>query len=349
MGIGKATALTSIVSSILFAAAPASAADVRPSPWEREVVYQIFPRSFHDSNGDRIGDLKGIASKLGHLQKLGVTAILLNPVFASRTYHNYFADDFLTIDPEFGTNRDFFALVRQAHRRRMKVILDMEVQYVADRHRWFTADPKKDYLWREGSAFYGKDLPWYDGAKIEIAAINPDHPEVRAHIRKVFRYWADPNGDGNPSDGVDGFRIDHMMDDLDLKGVKKGMLEGFWRSLEQEIRRLNPKVLFVGEQSDWGLGKDLFEKADVDAVFALPLWYAIRKLEKDRLQREILATALATPPGKTQFLAIENHDTDRFASEMNRHPDLLRLGAVLNLTLKGTPVIYYGQELGMTG
>src|SRR6478752_2278647 len=96
------------------------------SPWEREVVYQIFPRSFRDSDGNHIGDLKGIAERLDHVKSLGATAILINPIFASRMYHNYFADDFYTVDPEFGTNADFFDLVKQAHRKRIKVILDME-------------------------------------------------------------------------------------------------------------------------------------------------------------------------------------------------------------------------------
>jgi alpha-amylase len=341
--------------SIALLLALAGAAPAQISRWQREVVYQIFPRSFRDSTGDGHGDLKGITSKLGFLDELGVTAILLNPIFVSRTYHNYFADDFFRVDPVYGTNEDFFELVREARKRDMKILLDMEVQYVADGHPWFAAvrkdpaSPFAAFLWREGSAFYGLNLPWYDGAKVDIAAINPDHPEVLAYFKKVFRFWLDPRGDGSLTDGVHGFRIDHMMDDLDDKGVKTGMLGNFWTPILRDAKRLNPDTFFVGEQSDWGLGKDLFDGADVDGVFALPLWYAIKTMDRDRIRRSIEQTSAATPKGKTQFLSIENHDVDRFASITDGRPSTLRLGAVLNLTLEGTPVIYYGQELGMRG
>jgi alpha-amylase len=339
----------------LIAWSASSSSHAEASAWEREIVYQIFPRSFRDSTGDRKGDLKGILSKLDFLQETGYTALLLNPVFASRTYHNYFADDFFKIDPDYGTNDDFFELVREARRRGIKVLLDMEVQYVADGHPWFRGvredsnSEYRHYLWREGSAFYGLNLPWYDQRKVDLASINPDHPEVLAYFKRVFRFWMDPNGDGNPSDGVDGFRIDHMMDDLDNKGVKTGMLRGFWQGIIQDARRLNPRVFFVGEQADWGYGRDLFAATDVDGVFALPLLVAISAMDRERIRRSIAETSEATPPGRTQLLSIENHDVNRFASMGGTTPALARQGAVLNLTLKGTPMIYYGQELGMRG
>ena len=100
--------------ALLCAAAVAVGSPARAS-WEKEVLYQIFPNSFRDSNGDRVGDFKGIESKLGYLQSLGVTAILINPIFKSPFYHRYFADDFMTADPVLGTNADFFHLIRTAH------------------------------------------------------------------------------------------------------------------------------------------------------------------------------------------------------------------------------------------
>ena len=331
----------------------ASLAAAQTSSWEREVVYQIFPRSFYDSNGDHIGDLGGITQKLGYLRSLGFTAVLINPIFASRMYHNYFADDFLKVDPSLGTNREFFELVRQAHRRRMKVILDMEVQYVADLHPWFKAverDPKSpvaEMIWMKGSKLFGDKLPGYDGQKIGFATLNPDSSMLKREVLKVFRYWADP--DGNPSHGVDGFRIDHMMDDLDSQHVKTGMLKNFWLPIEQQIRHLNPSVLFLAEQSDWGFGADVFAKGKVDAVYAIPLRYAWMTFDKPKIEKALQATMAATPAGKTQFDFLENHDVERYASVVKRDPSLLRLGAVFNLTLKGTPLVYYGQELGMQG
>jgi len=340
---------------ILCAAALASAwlAPSQANPWEKEVVYQIFPRSFYDSNGDHIGDFNGISQKLGFLHEMGITVVLINPIFASRVYHNYFADDFLKTDSTLGSNKDFFELVGKAHSLRMKVILDMEVQYVADRHPWYQAvqkDPQShvaDYLWRKGSAFYGQNIHWYDGQKVDIAAINSTNPEVKRAILDVFRYWAAPDGD--PSRGVDGFRIDHMMDDLDNKHVMTGMLKNFWLPIEQDIRSQKPHILFLAEQADWGLGSDMFMNGKVDAAYAIPLRFAFMTFDKLKIEKALRDTASATPAGKTQLIFIENHDLERYANAVRSDRDLLRLGAVFNLTAKGTPLIYYGQELGMRG
>ena len=202
--------------------------------WEGEVVYQVFPRSFFDSNADHVGDLKGISAKLPYLQDLGVTCLLINPIFKAREYHNYFADDFFTVDPSLGTNEDFFRLIKQAHLRHMKVILDMEIQYVADRHPWLAdvlINPQskyRDYVWSKGSAFFDWDIHWWGGARFKIAAINPNLPAVKNYAKDIFRFWAAPNG--NAANGVDGFRIDHMMDDLDNKHVMTSMLSN-WPNL----------------------------------------------------------------------------------------------------------------------
>ncbi|AIE84148.1 alpha-amylase family glycosyl hydrolase [Fimbriimonas ginsengisoli] len=323
------------------------------SPWEREVVYQIFPRSFRDSNGDKIGDLNGIREKLDHFKRLGVTSLLINPIFSSRMYHNYFADDFYKVDAEYGTNKEFFDLIRAAHRKGLKVILDMEVQYVAYQHPWYVArakdpaSPFASYLWDDKGFYTSVPLPMYDGSKIAAAAVDPLNPQVRDYMLNVFRYWAAP--EGKKSDGVDGFRIDHMMDDLDLQGVKKGMLANFWTPIETEIRRMKPGTFFLGEQSDWKTGKDLFDQGAVDAVYAMPLMGAVSTRDRTKIENAIQEELGTTPPGKTQLLFIENHDVERWATREKQNPALLRQGAVFNLTLKGTPLVYYGQELGMTG
>lgn len=317
------------------------------SPWEREVVYQIFPRSYYDSNGDRIGDLRGITQKIPFLQGLGITTILLNPIASSPNYHNYFSDDFFRIDPEFGTERDLRDLVRTAHRKGLKVLLDMEPQYVTDRHPWMralAANPnarERDYVWTTGSWLWGQRLPWYDGAKVQIAAINPSNPAVRDHVRDAFMKWAGM--------GIDGFRIDHMMDDLDKKGVKTRLLTDFWRPILQAVRRRHPGTFFVAEQADWGLGRDHFAKAEVDAVYATVVWDAIKSWNRVKLVKAIAEMATVTPEGRTQFLFIENHDVERFASASAEDPRKLRTGALLSFALKGTPNVYYGQELGMRG
>ena len=309
-----------------------------PSPWEREIVYQIFPRSFRDSNGDRHGDLKGITHSLDHLKELGVTTILLNPIAASPNYHNYFADDFLRIDPEFGTDADLRTLCRQAHQRGLKVLLDMEPQYVTDRHRWIR-EGRRDYVWTTGSWLWDIDLPWYDGAKVRVAAINPSHPHVRRHVTDAFLKWARL--------GVDGYRIDHMMDDLDNKRVKTDLLAGFWRPLVSEVKRKYPGTFFVAEQADWGYGEAEMRRGGADAAYAIPLGVAIQTMDPAKIRAAIAGTAKATPVGKTQLLFAENHDLDRIASLGN--PGQARLAMALTFALKGTPMLYYGQELGMRG
>ena len=138
---------------------PSSQADQPPrarSRWEGEIIYHIFPRSYRDSDGDRIGDFRGITAALATIDSLGCTAILLAPVVEARVYHNYFADDFFAVDRSFGSLDDFRTMVREAHGRGLKVILDMEPQYVADGHPWLrpagagAASPFADYLWRGG-------------------------------------------------------------------------------------------------------------------------------------------------------------------------------------------------------
>ena len=328
--------------------APTTRADQPPrvrSRWEGETIYHIFPRSYRDSDGDRIGDFRGIAAALATIDSLGCTAILLAPVVEARVYHNYFADDFFAVDPSFGSLDDFRMMVREAHGRGLKVILDMEPQYVADGHPWLrpatagTASPFADYLWR-GGPLYGDSFVWYDRRHIGISPVNLHNAEVRASVGRVFRFWAEQ--------GVDGFRIDHMMDDLDRQGVQTGLLASLWDPLERDLRRDYPRVFFVGEQGDWGTGRDILRGTATDAVFAFQLMGALRTLDKAQIEAAMREMAAATPAGKTQLTFLENHDIDRFASV---EPDARkqRLAAALLFTLKGTPSIYYGQELGMRG
>ncbi|HLK17161.1 MAG TPA: alpha-amylase family glycosyl hydrolase [Fimbriimonadaceae bacterium] len=325
-----------------------AAPSARPG-WEGDVVYHIFVRSYRDSNGDGKGDFKGIIQGLPAIQKLGCTAIMLNPVAKSRVYHNYFADDMMATDPAYGSIADFRAMIRAAHRRHIKVILDMEPQYVADRQMWFEAYSKNPNsrlakcLWLSGSPAWGSGKNWYDGQVVRVATVNLANPDVLAYTTKVFRFWA--------NQGLDGFRIDHMMDDLDNKHVMTGLLRNFWTPIEAAVRRDHPHMFFIGEQSDWGSDaqvRDIFRQTQTDALFAFPLKQAILNLDKGKLVAALETMRRVTPSGRTEFTFLENHDTERFASA---EPDLRKqkLAAALLFLLKGTPSIYYGQELGMKG
>jgi len=333
-----------------------------PPANQQEIIYHIFQRSFYDSNGDMQGDLNGIRLKLDYLQKLGVTAVLLTPLYQSVYYHNYFASDFKKIDPAYGSMADYLKLIKELHRRGMKFYMDMETQYVTDGHTWWKdgvgnpASRYKDYILYEDAAhtkpssivynLYG--FMGYDSVYTKITTVNLLSPKVLDYNFQLFKFWMDPNGDGKFDDGVDGFRLDHMMDNLD--GKMPDLFAKFWRPLLGRLKQVNPKIKIVAEQAQWGsLGQDYLKNGGVDRVFAFRLAFAIRSFKKDELAKAADSTFMVTPANKQQVVFIENHDTPRFSYGVKGDPGQLKVGAALNLLLGGVPSIYYGQELGMSG
>jgi glycosidase len=332
-------------------------ATAAPAAWyaEDEVYYKIFVRSFADSNGDRIGDLRGIEQRIPYLERLGVTTLLLTPIVPSPFYHNYFATRFDAVDPAYGNMDDFRHLARSLHRHHMRLILDEEIQYVADGHPWWRESQGNPgsrydhYIVYDGpgnTAAYdsligsGTATTW-DGKPVHIATVNLADGGVRRYFADLFVWWL--------RQGADGFRIDHMMDDLDNRGRLTGLVAGFWAPLFAPGRAARPTMSVVAEQADWKFGDDLQRDGDVDLVYAFPLQHAIVSLDRDQIADAIAATQARTAPGKGQLVFIENHDTNRFASMVGGEAARLRIGAALCVLLKGTPLIYYGQELGMRG
>lgn len=334
-----------------------------PARFEHEIFYQIFTRSMRDSNGDRQGDLRGIEESLPYLQKLGVTSILLTPIQPSPFYHNYFPDRPDGIDPAYGTMKDFRALAQAIHRRGMKLYLDEEFQYVTYDHPWFKsalgnpASPYSGMFFFHGpnnsqpeSGPFGITIARrFPGAETGITTLNMNSPKFKTWATSYMLGWVDPNGDGDFSDGVDGFRLDHMMDDLDNKHIDTKLFDNFWKPLFSKLKARNPRLSFIAEQSDWGYGRAYLRQGGVDAVFGFPLGGAIRSFDKPKIVDAIEKTAAATPPGKHQLVFVENHDVPRIASDDAMTPQRLRTAAALSLLLQGTPLIYYGQELGMKG
>jgi glycosidase len=337
---------------------------IQPQQAKDEVIYHIFQRSFYDSNGDGQGDLNGIRQKLDYIQHLGATAILMVPLYDSPFYHNYFANDFKKIDPSYGTTQDYLALVKELHRRGMKLYMDMETQYVTEDHIWWKdgiGNPKSrysDYLLyddpahtKPASIVMGlQGLKGYDGVYKRITTVNLESPKVLAYNYQLFKYFMDPNGDGKFDDGVDGFRLDHMMDNLDNKPQLRNLFKNFWNPLFSKLRKVNPKISFVAEQANWGsLGKDYLAKGGVDRVFDFRLTFAIRSFNKAQIVAAADSTFIVTPKGKQQIVFIENHDMPRFSYGVKGDLRKLKVGAALNLLIGQVPSIYYGQELGMTG
>jgi glycosidase len=329
-----------------------------------EIIYHIFERSFFDSNGDNHGDLNGIRQKLDYLQELGVTSILCTPLYESIYYHNYFAIDFKKIDPRYGTLQDYLALIKELHKRGMKFYMDMETQYVTEDSEWWKeafGNPKSPYsdyiLWddkenkKPSTIVYNlTELKGYDGVTHKITTANLNSQKSKEYNYQLFSYWMDPNKDGRFDDGVDGFRLDHMMDNLDNKGTLPHLFDTFWNPLLTKLRAINPQIKIVAEQANWfGLGLDYLQKGGVDRVFGLRLAFAIRLFRKDLLMANADSTLAMLPPGKEQVVFVENHDVPRFASEVKGNLAKLKVGCALNLLMGGVPAIYYGQELGMTG
>jgi len=330
---------------------------------ENEIIYHTFLRSFYDSNGDRHGDLNGLREKLDYLQELGVTSVLLTPLYYSDFYHNYFPIDFEKIDTEFGTKEDYFALLSEMHRRGMKLFMDMEIHYVTEDHLWYKDSYQNPAsIYSEYIIYNGPDntdpepmiynlteLQSYDGKIIKCCTTDLYNKNVRDYHYQLFKYWVDPDEDGNFNDGIDGFRLDHIMDDLDWKGKITGLLENFWKPLFVRLREINPDIVFIGEQADWGYGEDYYIKGDLNCLFAFPLSQSIRKFDAEDIKNKIDTTCLVTPINKYQLIFTENHDMPRVATALERDVPKMKIAATLNLLLKGVPVIYYGQEIGMTG
>jgi alpha-amylase len=329
-----------------------------------EIIYHVFQRSFYDSNGDETGDLKGLQEKLDYLQDLGVTSIQLLPLYHSVFYHNYFSDDFYKIDSTLGSMQDYLSLVKEVHRRGMKIYMDMETQYVTEDHPWYKSSynnlksPYSDYLvWTDSAHTKTEsivmnltELKGYNGVIKKLIMVNLKNPAVLAYNIKLYSFWLDPDKDGNFEDGVDGFRFDHMMDDLDYKGRVNDLFKTFWSPLITAIKKVNPKIVNVAEQAEWNSWPtDYITKAGADRVYSFKLMGGIRSFNKKYLTLMADSAFHVFPNGPHQVVFIENHDLPRFANQVNGYLPKLKIAAALELLLGQTPSIYYGQELGMNG
>jgi alpha-glucosidase len=357
--------------------------------WRHGIFYQIYPRSFQDSNGDGIGDIAGIIDRLPYLQTLGVDAIWLSPIFPSpMADFGYDISDYTGIDPLFGAMADFDALILTAHAGGLKVILDLVPNHTSDQHPWFIEsrksrdNPKRDwYIWRDPGAGGGPPNNWlsefggsawqYDPATGQyyyhaFLAQQPDlnwrNPEVRRAIHDVTRFWL--------RKGVDGFRVDviwHLIKDAEFRDNPSNpdFREGrpphqkilpLYSNDQPEVHDVIAQMRRVIDEFDSRVligeiylppkrlvtyyGKDL-GGAHLPFNFALlsAPWNA-RAIEKIIYEYEA-----ALPEGAWPNWVLGNHDRPRVASRVG--PQQARVAAMLLLTLRGTPTLYYGDEIGM--
>jgi alpha-glucosidase len=354
-----------------------------PPWWQRGAIYQIYPRSFADSDGDGIGDLRGIAAHLDHLVGLRVEAIWLSPFFRSpMADFGYDVSDYCDVDPVFGTLADFDALVRECHARGIRVVIDWVPNHTSDRHPWFQAarssrdDPRRDwYVWRDPAPGGGPPNDWTSAFEAcgpawtldeptgqyylhsfapQQPDLNWDNPEVEAAMHDVLRFWLER--------GVDGFRLDAIVkiakDPLlrDQAGAPRRHDED-WDSIHDRLRGIRrvvdeyPDRVLVGEVVLYDLHRVVSYLEAGDQLHLAHNFQFVRlPWEAEALRTaiddfEALAEETAWP---AWFLA--NHDLPRTASRFDgagHGPARARAAALLLYALRGTPFVYQGEELGL--
>ncbi len=346
------------------------------------VVYQIYPRSFADSDGDGIGDLPGILGRLDHLSALGVDVLWLSPVYPSPQDDNgYDISDYQDIDPVFGTLADFDALLAAVHERGMKLVMDLVVNHTSDEHPWFVAsrssrdDPKRDWYWwrpepaNDWSSFFSGSVWEPDPATGEHYLhlfsrkqpdLNWENPEVRQAIYSMMRWWLDR--------GVDGFRMDvinFISKDPRLEYYESGpRIHEFLQEMHREVFAGRDGLLTVGEMpgvtlehaqryTDPANGEVdmVFQFEHVDLDHGATKW-EVHPLRLTDLKRSFGRWQRGLAERGWNSLYWNNHDQPRIVSRFGddgayRVRSAKLLGTVLHLH-RGTPYVYQGEELGMT-
>jgi glycosidase len=361
-----------------------SSADPSPRSWANGAVfYEVFVRSFQDSDGDGNGDLKGLISRLDYLNDgdpatgndLGVDALWLMPVFASPSYHGYDTVDYEKINPNYGTNADFEKLIAESHKRGIKIVVDLVLNHTGAGHPWFVqsasspSSPKRDwYVWsptdlhwaqpwnpdgqtwheRKGAFYYG--LFWSGMPDLNYRA-----PAVREEVKRIAALWL--------GRGVDGFRLDAARY-LFEEGPGAGQNDlpethAFWKEFASHVRSVKPEATLIGENwtetpiiaSYYGSTQAVPGGDELPLNFDFPLASRIvegvRAGEAGGIVAKLAEIKSTYPPGATDVPFLTNHDQRRVASELRDDPGRLRSAAAVLLTLPGTPFLYYGEEVGL--
>lgn len=356
--------------------------------WQKAVIYQIYPRSFCDSNGDGIGDIPGIISRLDYLQKLGIDAVWLSPVYKSPQDDNgYDISDYQDIDPMFGTLEDMDQLIAEAKKRNIRIIMDLVLNHTSDEHPWFQEakksrdNPYHDYyVWRDGekgklpnglkSAFSGPAWEWVPECRqyylhqfsVKQPDLNWDNPEVRKELYNMIRWWRDR--------GIGGFRLD-VIDSIakqpDLMITQKGkMLHPYIKEMSREVFQ-NGDLVTVGEawsaDVDEALRYSNPDGSELSMVFQFEHCVLDQQKGKEKWDlaplpfvemKKIFAkwqTGLYQKGWNSLFW--NNHDLPRAVSRYGNDSEQYREISAKMLALvlhgmQGTPFVYQGEELGMT-
>lgn len=337
-----------------------------PTWAENAVFYQLFVRSFYDSDNDGIGDFNGVAKKVDYLKELGVDAVWLMPIMKAESYHGYDVTDYREVEPDYGTIEDFQNMLNVLHENGIRVILDLVVNHTSDECEWFKeALNDKDSKYRNYYTIYEerpesakgikykKDLGlyYYANYAASMPDLNYSNPEVRQDIKDITGYWLDM--------GIDGFRLDGAKE-ID---VDPNITHEWWKEFTTYVSEKNPGAFVVGES--WILSMKGVAGYYSDMNSSFNFWFedAVEKILKGGQKidfatymmegRALYKEAAVAPESVNKYpidsTMIDNHDFNRFASRVGGDIGKIKMGAALLLTSPGTPFIYYGDELGQLG
>lgn len=340
------------------------------------IAYEVFVRSFYDSDGDGIGDFKGLTARLDYLNDgdegtdhdLGVSLLWLMPISPSPSYHGYDVTEYKGVNPDYGTVEDFDEFMEEAHKRGIKVVVDLVMNHSSSEHPWFVsskdpASPKRDwYVWSDEAydwprPFGGGPNTWHKSGKHWYYAIfwggmpdlNYTTPAIRTEMADVADWWLTERK-------VDGFRLDAVR--YLVEDGKDGLQDipatlDYWKEFALGVGNKHPEALLVGEA--WaansvaaqyhGGGQGLNMTFDFDLMEAIIM--GVQADEPADIEKVLCRFAGQFPPSAADGTFLTNHDLFRVAHRLKGDRDLMAFAPSLLFVLPGTPYIYYGQEIGM--
>jgi alpha-amylase len=344
--------------------------------WDNAVCYEVFVRSFYDSDGNGIGDINGLIQKLDYINDgdantdydLGANCIWLMPIAESPSYHGYDTIDYYKVEQDYGSNDDFQRLVAMAHERGIRIILDLVLNHTSRDHAWFQSalkdpgSPYRDwYLWSNDKPSYR--TPWGTEAWHRAAVrdeyyygifwegmpdLNYRNPAVTAEARKISAFWLNDMG-------VDGFRLDAIKHLIENGSVQENTPEthAWLREYRGFLEQTKPGTFTVGEI--FGANPAIlvpYYPDQLDDYFAFDIGYAIIDAATSG-RAAVYVTAVENTYTQLRFQRwasfLTNHDQQRVMSTLGDDIDKAKLAATALLTLPGLPFVYYGEEIGMQG
>ncbi len=327
--------------------------------WRTAIFYEIFVRSFYDSDADGIGDFNGITQKLDYLQSLGITALWLMPIHPSPSYHGYDVINYYAVNTEYGTMADFKNLLHEAHKRDMRIIIDLVINHTSSEHPWFKDananidSPYRDfYIWSNetdvGNWHQGQNGYYYGYFWGGMPDLNYRNPNVTTAMLNITKYWLNEIG-------IDGFRIDavkHLIEE-DGKVENTPATHEWLKDFYIAYKAQKPQTYAIGEV--FGAGSSIVKQytgSELDHIFNFEMSSGFVNSPNGGSNSSInsaIKFAYQDMPDFNFATFLTNHDQNRVMSVFNGNIHKAKMASFLMLTSAGTPYLYYGEEIGMQG